>query len=233
MGATVVLVHGASSGAWSWWKVTPLLEERGISYRAVDLPTSGAADTSIGILDDVAHVEAVIDEIDGPVVLVGNSYGGVVISGVDRPRVVRLVYLAAQMPAAREPIMGMLAECATPELSAASTLLDDGRLAIDLESVIREAYRQADPADHDVVRANFPGVMSMGSDFTVAFDRVSWERVPSTYVVCSDDRATQPSFERLWAKEQATDWVEWPADHCPQTSHPELVADLIEELLSA
>ena len=229
----MVLVHGASSGAWTWWKLAPLLDERGIAYRAVDLPTSGAADTSIGILDDVAHVRRTVDEVGGPVVLVGNSYGGVVISGVIHPNVVRLVYLAAQMPAAGEQIIPMLAECATPGLMGATTLMDDGRMSLDVDAVIREAFCQAHPKDHDVVRANFPGVMSMGIDFGISYERVSWEQVPSTFVVCADDRATQPEFERRWAKDRATEWEEWPADHCPQVSHPGRVADLLERITHA
>ena len=101
---------------------------------------------------------------------------------------------------------------------------------MDVDAVLREAYCQATPDDHAFVRANFPGVMSMGADFGISYDSVAWEHVPSTYVVCANDRATQPEFERRWAKDRATDWVEWPTDHCPQTSAPERVAELLVRL---
>ncbi len=231
MSATAILVHGGWSGAWSWWKLTPLLDERGIGWHAVDLPTSRATDATVGPLDDVAHVHDAIDAVGGPVVLLGNSYGGVVISGVDHPAVVRLVYLAAQMPAADEPILGMLNECACPAFQEGVALLPDGRLTLDVDVVVNEAYRQATHADHEVIRANLAGAMSFGTDFAIAFPKVAWEKVPATYVVCADDRATQPEFERRWAKARATDWEEWPSDHCPQVSDPQRVVDLLARLV--
>ncbi len=229
---TVVLVHGAWGGAWMWWKVAPLLDERGIAHVAVDLPTCGARDTSVDMRDDAAHVRSVVDAIDGPVVLAGNSYGGVVIShpAVVAPNVARLVYIAGQMPDAGEPVMEMLAACATDALRDAVAIRPDGRMSIDVEVSIAEAYCQASPADHDVIRRKISGAMSYGTDFGITFEDVSWRHVPTTYVVCADDRATQPEFERRWAKERATEALEWPTDHCPHVSDPVRVADLLAKV---
>ena|SRR5829696_3312775 len=103
---TLVLVHGAGGGAWTWELVIVALDELGCAHRELDLPSSSASPPpDAGVASDVAAVRAVLDELAGPVVLVGVSYGGVVISAaaVDRPAVARLVYVAAYMPEARVP----------------------------------------------------------------------------------------------------------------------------------
>jgi hypothetical protein len=71
--------------------------------------------------------------------------------------------------------------------------------------------------------------MSMGRDRSVSFARVGWEAVPSTYVVCTEDRAIRPSAQRTWAK-QATKAMERPWDHSPGVSHPDAVADLLADI---
>ncbi len=96
--ATVVLVHGAFHGAWCWDRVVPLLEAQGVPVVAFDLPGHGADPRPPGDLHEHGDaLRAVLEGIDGPIVVVGHSYGGAVISdgaaGVDG--VVHLVYLAA------------------------------------------------------------------------------------------------------------------------------------------
>jgi len=136
-GATVVLVHGAWCGDWVYWKLAPCLEERGLDWVGADLPTCGATDTSIGPLDDVAHVRDLILSIDGPVVVAGKgkSYGGTVISGATAgcPNVEHLVYIAAMMPEPDELFHRTTAAAQTPEFARESRLLDDGRVAMDPE----------------------------------------------------------------------------------------------------
>jgi hypothetical protein len=73
--------------------------------------------------------------------------------------------------------------------------------------------------------------MSFGLDRSIAFDRVGWETIPSTYVVCTEDRCVDPSAQRQWAA-QATNAVERPYDHSPGVSHPDEVADLLAEIAS-
>jgi pimeloyl-ACP methyl ester carboxylesterase len=85
--ATVVLVHGACAGSWCWDATGKELSARGIEYVAVDLPTVAAgADPMFDCHTDAAHVRAILDGLDGPVVLCGNSYGGVVITRRRRKR---------------------------------------------------------------------------------------------------------------------------------------------------
>jgi pimeloyl-ACP methyl ester carboxylesterase len=227
--ATLVLVHGAWSGSWSWWKLTPILDELGVPYVAVDLPSCSAPDTSVDIHDDAAHVRATAAGLDRPVVLVGNSYGGVVITegGLDVPNATRLVYLAAHMPDAGESLITVMSGTATDEFGSAVSVLPDGRMRLDPDVVVRAAVQQAPDTDRDVMRARLAPAMSMGTDLAMTFARVAWRELPSTYVVCADDRSLDPDAQREWAKQRATDHVELPFDHCPQVSHPREVAELL------
>ena len=99
MPATVVLVHGSLSGSWAWQDVIDDLDGHGVAGVAVDLPSHSLSDPTIDFRDDTRHVRQVIDGIDGPVVLLGNSYGGLVITEAanDQASVRRLVFLAAVM----------------------------------------------------------------------------------------------------------------------------------------
>src|SRR6478672_323225 len=98
---TLVLVHGANAGSWCWDLIGPELDARGVRWVAVDRPTvADGVDPATDCHADAGHVRRVVDGIPGPVILCGNSYGGVVITeasaGHDRVR--HLVYLAAFMP---------------------------------------------------------------------------------------------------------------------------------------
>ena len=233
MTATIVLVPGAWSGTWIWGPVERELEGRGLACRSVDHPSVGAGAHGKDVHDDAANVRAVVDEIGGPVILVGNSYGGAVISGasVGHPQVKRLVYLAAMMPNPGEPLLEHIAGSTAPEFDAGITVGDDGLLLMDADVELAVAFQQASAEMHDLVRAHAGVPMSFGTDPTAAaFDEVGWRTIPSTYVVCTEDRSILPDAQRRWAKERATEVVEWPTDHCPQVSHPDLVADLLEKL---
>jgi pimeloyl-ACP methyl ester carboxylesterase len=236
MTATIVLVHGAWGGAWMWDPLVRELDARGLASRAMDLPSVGANASGKDVTDDARCVREVVDEVGGPVVLVGNSYGGAVISGASagHPSVQRLVYLAAMIPKAGEPILEHIAGATAPDFDAGISVNDDGLLVMDAEVELRVAFQQASPEMHDIVRAHAGAPMSFGADPSAAkLDDVGWTSIPSTYVVCSEDHSILPEAQRRWARERATEVVEWPSDHCPQTSHPELVADLLDKLARA
>lgn len=232
---TIVLVPGAWSGAWIWEPLGRELDQRGLTHRAVDLVTVGDGSAGLDVRDDAAHVRQVVDEIATPVVLVGNSYGGAVISGAsaDHAAVRHLVYLAAMMPRAGEPLLEHIAGATAPDFDAGLTFRDDGLLLMNGETELRTAFQQASPQMHELVRAHMGVPMSFGADPTLAsLADVGWTTIPSTYVVCGEDHSIQPEAQRRWANERATEVVEWPSDHCPQVSHPDLVADLLEKLVA-
>ncbi len=231
MPATVVFVHGGWSGSWTWQEVVKELDGRGVASVAVDLPSCSAADPAVDFRDDARHVRSVIDDVGGPVVLVGNSYGGLPMTegAAGHPSVKRLVYLAAQMPAVGQRDMG---GALAPELASAIRLRDDGLLeVVDVEAGLKVVMQQAPEHAKDLFRTNIAGkAMSIGTDPTATMSAAAWETIPSTYVVCSEDRAIPPELQREVAKARATEVIEWPSDHAPQHSHPRDVTDLLEKL---
>ena len=232
MAATVVLVHGAWGGSWMWQDVVDDLSSRGVEAVAVDLPTCSATDTSVDVHTDAEHVRGVVDRVGGPVVLVGNSYGGIVITeaGAEHPGVKRLVYIAAAMPDEGEPVLAVLSESSSPEFGAGITIRDDGLLTLDPEVAVRCAFQQSEASVHDRWRELGNRPMSYGADFNMSVRSAAWKTIPSTYIVCADDRSIRPEAEREWAKARAGDVLEWPTDHCPQLSHPAEVAELLAGL---
>lgn len=227
---TFVLVHGAWCGDWIFSDLKPCLEQRGLRYVGTNLPTCAATDASVSAHDDAQYLRDLIDRIDGPVVLVGKSYGGAIISGAgaDSPSVVHLVYIAAVMPEAGEPFHRTVRGAFTPEFAQGIGRLPDGRLTMDLEVGARYAFSQASERSRDLWRRE-ARPMSIGRDPSVAFDRVAWDAVPSTYVVCSQDEAIDPAAQRAWAT-RASHTIEAPFDHTPGVSQPDAVADILNSI---
>jgi pimeloyl-ACP methyl ester carboxylesterase len=232
--ATVVLVPGAGSGAWAWEPMLKELDARGIKHLEVDLlPSDQSCEPTLNFHDDADHVRSVLDQIDGPIVLVGNSYGGVVITeaSADHPNVVRLVYLAAFMPDADEEVMNWLIANCTPEFLAGMTIAPDGRGGLDSKTAAQIGFQQATPelAEWAVSKIQ-PMAMGQGGSPTLA--GVGWRKIPATYVVCGEDRCIKPEAQRQWAAERATDHIEVPFDHCAQVSHPAEIADLLAPIVT-
>lgn len=232
MTASVVLVHGAGAGSWTWRLVADGLGARDIDVHTPDLPSCTAPDNSVSMDDDIVHVRSVLDDVDGAVVLLGNSYGGYVISGaaVDRPHVRRLVYLSALMPKAGEGMFETAAAATVPSDEMGLRTLADGRIVFEPAADLASSFHLAPPEEVASIRSHLGRPMSLGPDPNLSLPRVAWETIPSTYVVCSEDRALRPEVQRQWANERATDFIEWPVDHSPQHSHPELVIGLLDRL---
>jgi len=230
MAATVVLVHGASAGSFTWRNVVKGLEERGIDAVAVDLPSCTKNDPTIGFKQDAAAVRATLDGIEGPVVLVGNSYGGVVITEAAHPAVKRLVYQAAFMPPTGVVPLSEMQPAAAPGFMEAIKFRDDMLSELPEDATFGFAMQQLPPDQVEWVRSHAGVLMSFGTDMEASITRAAWDDTPSTYVVCTEDRAIRPEMQREWAKTRASDSVEWPSDHCAQLSHPDLVVDLLAKL---
>jgi pimeloyl-ACP methyl ester carboxylesterase len=226
--ATVVLVHGAWHGAWCWEKVVPRLQAAGVPAVAVDLPGHGKSAEPFGDLhDDAAAVRRLLDAAGGPVVLCGHSYGGMVITEAgDHPAVRHLVYLAAFMPDEGVALRGISRPPRPSGLSNAAVLGDDGLVRLG-PGAAAALYHDCDPADIEgALRRLGP---HPAATFTQAPAAVAWHTVPSTYVVCTADRAIPPDFQRAMA-ERAGRVVEWPTGHSPFFARPDLVAELLRGL---
>lgn len=236
--ATVVLVHGAWHGAWCFDRVVPLLRDAGIETIAVDLPGHGDDPGPLGDHPaDVARVVATLDAVDGDVVLLGHSYGGSVITqaGV-HPSVRRLVYLCAFALAdgescatacAGEPGVDAISDEGRPNLGHAMVHHDDGTTTLTADGARACLYADVDDATSEWALARL-GPQPMAT-VLASPTAIAWRSVPSTYVVCADDRAVHPDLQRVMAR-RCTEQVEWPIGHSPFANRPELVAELLAEL---
>jgi pimeloyl-ACP methyl ester carboxylesterase len=228
MAATVVLVHGAWHGAWCWDQVIGPLEARGVPVVAIDLPGHGASPEPLGDLaTDAAALRAALDQVDTAVVC-GHSYGGAVISeGAEHPAVRHLVYLAAILLDVGESCSATVAvgePDSTSELDGALQPGPDDTVTIAPAAAPSALYHDCAPADVEWAVARL-GPQTFAS-LTAPATHAAWRRVPSSYVVCRDDRAVPASIQRQLAARAET-VVEWPTSHSPFLSRPDLVADLL------
>jgi len=228
---TVVLVHGAWHGAWCWERVIPLMEAEGVDVVAVDLPGHGDHPGPLtDVHGDATHVRAVLDGIDGPVVLCGHSYGGVVVTEAGtHPAVAHVVYLAALALDSTETVIGLFTERITageevPGLAAAINMGEDGTSTVHPDAVGARLYNDCD-AETIAWAAKRVDAQSMAS-FMQAPEAVAWRERPSTYVVCALDQGIPVPVQRDLAA-RCTNTVEWPTSHSPFASRPDLVASLL------
>lgn len=222
---TIVLVHGAWHGPWCWSPVLARLDERGVPAIAVELEL-------LDIHRDAGIVTAAIDEVGGPVVLVGHSYGGIVITEAGaHPQVERLVYVCAYAVDEDETVLGVtLDHHEQADLGAAMVLQPDGTSTLDPALAAPALYGACDPVDVSWAVALLR--RHGGETFTQMPKAVAWRDTPTTYVVCGQDRAIVPSLQlTLAARIPDVALVEWPeSDHSPFLSRPADVADLLAGL---
>ncbi|WP_218146251.1 alpha/beta fold hydrolase [Geodermatophilus ruber] len=229
MTPTVVLVHGAWHGPWCWDKMLPLLAEQGLQVRTVDLPSSGPDVDALGTLDDdVAVVTALLDEVPGPKVLVGHSYGGLPITeaAAGRDDVVHLMYVCAFML----DVGVSLLDAAGGQPMSWWQVSEDGRsiTAGRPESVF---YDDCDPEETAAAVARLTP-QSMSS-CTTPLRAAAWSTVPSTYVVADLDPELPQAVQEMMAAGKATHVRHIDAAHSPFLSRPRELAALITETVRA
>jgi pimeloyl-ACP methyl ester carboxylesterase len=218
-GKNVVLVHGAFADGSSWQKVIPLLEKRGLHVVAVQNPLSSLA-------DDVAATRRAIEKLDGPVILVGHSWGGVVISQAGNDDKVKgLVYVAAIAPDNGQSIADMLA--GKPAPAWASVLQKDsaGFTTLPTETVLHDFAQDLPPAEARVVAAT-QGPWGPG---TLA-DKVTsaaWHNKPSWFVIADQDHMIDPNFQAAMAKQMGAQVTHVNSSHVAMLKQPVAVANVI------
>lgn len=216
---TVVLVHGAFADGSSWSKVIPLLREKGIDVVAVQNPLSS-------LEADVAATHRAIDLVDGPVVLVGHSWAGVVITEAgDNPKVKSLVYVAAFAPDSGQSIASMTADL-PPAPYAPYLRKDDGGYLTLSEEGVRKNFAQDLPASEAELVAITQGPWNADCiDATVT--HAAWHEKPVRTVIAEDDRMIPPALQEQMASAVNAKIVRVPSSHVVMLSHPEIVADAI------
>jgi pimeloyl-ACP methyl ester carboxylesterase len=214
----VVLVHGLYADGSSWSNVIALLQAEGLNVTAAQIPTTTFEDA-------VTEVEHILSRQDGPTVLVGHSFGGMVITEAgNHPNVSSLVYIAARGPDANEDFAALAATYPTPPASEGIVYEgDEGRLSE--EAFLRDFVGDVPEDEARVlyaVQKPFQRPLLSG-----VVSEAAWRSKPSFYAVSTQDRTIDPDFQRFMADRMGATTIEIDASHVPMISQPEAVAELI------
>jgi pimeloyl-ACP methyl ester carboxylesterase len=215
----VVLVHGAFADGSGWEAVANILEKDGYTVSVAQPPETSYA-------DDQKYTKAAIDAMGGPVVLVGHSYGGSIITEAGNdPNVVALVYIAAFGLDEGESCASI--EQAVPQASKAFKADSSGNWWIEQAHFAADFAADVPPAvSHFMAISQVP--ISTDS-FTHKVTNPAWKTKPTWYMVATEDRSINPNQERMMAKRAHAKTVEVTASHVAYMSHPKETAKLIEE----
>ena len=222
----IVLVHGFWGGAAHWAKVIPLLREQGFdNIHAVENPLTSLA-------DDAERTRKMVKQIDGPVVLVGHSYGGKVITEMgDLPNVGALVFIAAFAPDAGESA-GAISQANPPEAFANIQPDSDGFLW-----VAQDKYHQSFCHDLSEEEAYVMAVTQkapVGGTFGDNVTAPAWKVKPNWYQISSGDRMLNPENQKMMAaRMNPRKTITLDASHASLASRPQEVAAFIVEAANA
>ena len=217
----VVLVHGGFVDGSGWEGVYKILTKDGYTVSIVQNPT-------ISLADDVAATKRIVAAQNGPVVLVGHSYGGVVITEAGNdPKVARLVYITAFAPDRGESVSTLIKD--PPPGAPVPPILppQDGYLFLD-----KAKFPDSFAGDVDNERAAFmaDSQVPWGVDaLSGTISEPAWKTKPSWYLVATDDKMIPPAAQRFMSKRAGSTVVEVAGSHAIYVSQPNAVAALIEK----
>jgi pimeloyl-ACP methyl ester carboxylesterase len=216
----VVLVHGLFADGSSWSEVIPRLQAAGINVTSVQNPLTTLPEA----VDAAANV---LRRQDGPTVLAGHSFSGMIVTDAGmHPTVSALVYVAARAPDAAEDFTALAKKFPTPPASAGIVFDgDEGRLS-------EEAFLRDFAGDLPETRAR--ALFAVQWPFQKALltgktTHAAWRSKPSWYAVSTEDRTINPDLQRFMAKRMAAKTIEVKASHVSLLSQPETIANLILE----
>jgi pimeloyl-ACP methyl ester carboxylesterase len=216
----VVLVHGLFADGSCWSDVIARLQARGLNVVAVQNPLTT-------LLEAVASAEQVLARQDGPTVLVGHSFSGMIVTEAGlHPNVSALVYVAARAPDAGEDYTALAKTFPTPPATSGIVFDgDEGRLTE--EAFLRDFAGDLPEAKAKVlyaVQEPFHKALLSGKTTNAA-----WKSKPSFYAVSTEDRTINPDLERFMAKRMGAKTIELKSSHLSLISHPDEIAQLILE----
>ncbi|GGX87180.1 hypothetical protein GCM10010324_35840 [Streptomyces hiroshimensis] len=221
----LLLVHGAWHGSWCWEKVQVSLAARGWGARTVDLPSAvpeGSSGRLPGVSDDARVVREAIDGVGGPVVVVAHSYGGVPVTQATAgaANVAHIVYLTAfQLDTGESAFSFLGVPHADPDsVEGTYPAPENGSDAL---------YGDLPQAAREEALARL--VPQSARSFTEPVTQAGWHTLPSTYIVCDDDRSLSPSHQKRMA-ERAGTVRHLPGGHSPFLAAPEELAELLAEI---
>jgi pimeloyl-ACP methyl ester carboxylesterase len=217
----IVLVHGAWADGSCWSRVIALLQAKGFHVVAVQNPLTSLA-------DDVAATKRIIALQDGPVILVGHSYAGVVITEAGNdPKVVGLVYVAAFAPGEGESINSVSKPY--PPAPLGSELRPDaqGFLTATPKGIAEDMAQDLTGSDQEILTATQG--QTAAAVFGATVTTAAWKSKPSWAVIAGNDRAIPPELEKDEVAAIKATSITLPANHLVMLSHPREVAELIEQ----
>lgn len=217
----IVLVHGGFVDGSGWQGVYKTLKKNGYDVTIVQ-------NSTISLADDVATTKRAITAIDGPVILVGHSYGGAVISEAGNdPKVVGLVYIAAFAPDSGESVSALIksAPAGAPEPPLLPPV--GGFLMLDKAKFPASFAGDVSPEEAAFMAdSQVPwGVTALEGAVTKA----AWKEKPSWYLLTTEDRMIPPDAQRFMSKRAGAKVVEVKGSHAIYVSQPQAVADIIEK----
>jgi pimeloyl-ACP methyl ester carboxylesterase len=217
----IVIVHGAWADGSSWSKVIPLLQAEGLHVVAVQNPLTSLA-------DDVAATKRAIALQDGPVLLVGHSYGGAVITvaGND-PKVVGLVYVAAFAPSDGESVASVTKPFPAAPVGSEVGRDAEGFLTLTPKGIAEDFAQDLPDKEKQVLTATQGSTASAVFETTIT--TAAWKTKRSWSVIASNDRTVPPELQKAEAAAMKATSITVPSSHVVMLSHPKEVADLIEQ----
>ena len=223
--ATVVFVHGGWHDGWSWHLVREILDARGVPSVALDLPMT-TLDRDAAVLSDA------LAAIEGDAIVVSHSWGGSVATlGAIGARGVRhLIYIAAVVTEAGHPTLSLPAAVPVKgrETLRPKVIIEtDTTTIIDREVSLAAFYHDVEPSLARQAASRLRPFQKTGYAVIETDAVAAWRTIPTTYVVCADDRMIHPDSQREMAAAAGAEVLEWPSSHSPFLSHPDLVADLV------
>lgn len=215
----IVLVHGAFADGSSWAKVIPLLQAKGFHVIAVQNPLTS-------LEDDVAATKRAIASVEGPVLLVGHSWAGMVITEAGNdPKVAGLLYVCAFVPDDGQSLTDVAKAFPPAAGNSEVQLSPSGFLSLSFKGINEDFVQDLSAADRKVV---FATQGEWGARCTT--DKIShaaWKTKPSWLVVGTNDHMINPELERAEAKMIKATTIELKSSHVPMLSQPDKVAAFI------
>lgn len=215
----IVLVHGAFADGSSWSKVIPLLQAKGLNVTAVQNPLTSFS-------DDVAAAKRAITQADGPVLLVGHSYGGMVISEAGKDsKVAGLLYVAALIPEDGQDVNEVNAAMPPTGVGPEFQLSPEGFLSLSAKGINKFFAQDVPLNDQKVIFATqVPWAVSATQ---VKVFSPAWKTKPSWVLIATKDGMINPDLQRHKAKLTKATTAELSTSHIPMVSQPTKVADFI------